>query len=223
MKATTRIHPTISLHSKANTQWSYSDPPLDRLPADLECLYAPDPGWPWLQWTWTDMDLHMLAALTGDTTRDVLGEGWEYPPFGWILACIKPNDEERRTISLLLLQHPKVAEWMRLVGERARTTRTVRAWNGRRHVFSPLDTNIERKACQWAIEAGMQAIFNHTFLAIKARYGAYAIYKYGRSNGMVWAIDGEVWMRAKPGIKELVVRPAVVSMEFPATFTEVWP
>lgn len=49
-------------------RWSTVDPPLAQLPHELRGALVPDPGWEWVEFDWSSIELRLIAALTGDNT-----------------------------------------------------------------------------------------------------------------------------------------------------------
>ena len=78
MNTIDRVHHEILLHSQRNARWSYNNPPLAQLPRDLATLYRPDPGWPWVEWDWDQLELRIVACLSRDATMlEVFAKGWD--------------------------------------------------------------------------------------------------------------------------------------------------
>jgi len=78
MNVKSRVHHEVSIHAQSERRFSYYNPPLGQLPQDLEDLYIPDPGWPWLSWDWDQMEPKLLCALCKDEqlTKEIT-EGWD--------------------------------------------------------------------------------------------------------------------------------------------------
>ena len=78
LKIVPRVFHTITLHTQEEHRFSYTDPPLAQLPEDLEDLYMPDPGWPWLT---RDQD-QVESRIIGEEAQDAqfmreINEGWD--------------------------------------------------------------------------------------------------------------------------------------------------
>lgn len=61
-----RIYPQIKIHAQASGRWSITEPPLQQLPSDLTDIICPDVGEAWIKWDWDQIELRLLAALSGD-------------------------------------------------------------------------------------------------------------------------------------------------------------
>jgi len=61
-----RVYPSIKIHAQASGRWSITDPPLQQFPGYLQNLIGPDPGEAWVGWDWDQIELRILAALSGD-------------------------------------------------------------------------------------------------------------------------------------------------------------
>ena len=61
-----RIYPEILIHAQASGRHSTNNPPLAQLPGDLRDIIVPDPDYPWYGWDWDQVELRLLAALSGD-------------------------------------------------------------------------------------------------------------------------------------------------------------
>ena len=62
-----RVYPSIKIHAQASGRWSITEPPLQQFPGYLQNLIGPDPGEAWIGWDWDQIELRILAALSGDT------------------------------------------------------------------------------------------------------------------------------------------------------------
>jgi len=78
LKIIPRVFHHISIHAQAEHRFSYIDPPLAQLPTDLEDIYIPDPGWPWLCWDWSQIEDWIIGILCQDPQfLKELAEGWD--------------------------------------------------------------------------------------------------------------------------------------------------
>lgn len=61
-----RVYPEIKIHAQASGRWSITNPPLQQFPDHLQDLLIPDPGEVWIGYDWDQIELRLLAALSGD-------------------------------------------------------------------------------------------------------------------------------------------------------------
>lgn len=61
-----RVYPNIKIHAQASGRWSITEPPLQQFPDYLQDLLIPDEGEAWVGWDWDQIELRVLAALSGD-------------------------------------------------------------------------------------------------------------------------------------------------------------
>jgi len=77
-KVIPRVFHHISIHTQEEHRFSYTDPPLAQLPEDLEDLYLPDPGWPWLAWDYNQLEDYIIGHESQDKQYLLeLDEGWD--------------------------------------------------------------------------------------------------------------------------------------------------
>jgi len=62
-----RVHPRCKQYAQASLRLSWVDPPMQNVPADLECMFGPDPGSVWFGWDWSGQEDWFHAAEAGDT------------------------------------------------------------------------------------------------------------------------------------------------------------
>lgn len=75
---TARIYPEFLIHAQASGRWSINNPPLAQFPDDLRDLIIPDPGEAWIAFDWSQIELRLLAAITGDRALlEVFEKGWD--------------------------------------------------------------------------------------------------------------------------------------------------
>lgn len=66
LEGTERVYPSIKIHAQASGRWSITEPPLQQFPGYLQGLLIPDVGEAWVGWDWDQIELRVLAALSGD-------------------------------------------------------------------------------------------------------------------------------------------------------------
>ena len=73
-----RVYPSIKIHAQASGRWSITDPPLQQFPGYLQNLIGPDEGEVWCGWDWDQIELRVLAALSGDRPYlDAFSNDWD--------------------------------------------------------------------------------------------------------------------------------------------------
>lgn len=71
-----RVHPDCLIHAQKTGRWTYLDPPIAQLPAELRDIICPDPGEVWLSWDWSSIEPRILEAYCGSLIlRKVFDEG----------------------------------------------------------------------------------------------------------------------------------------------------
>lgn len=104
-----RIYHHISVHSQKTGRWSYTDPPLATIPPDLRDIYIPDPGWPWLEFDWSQVEMRLQAATAGEwTLLDSLDKGEDvYILFAGHIFGFPPPPQKVNPIAA-----PENAQWL---------------------------------------------------------------------------------------------------------------
>lgn len=73
-----RVYPDQLIHTQTSGRWSTVDPPLATLPSGLRAMLVPDPGWGMVGFDKDQIELRLLAAITGDTpTLEAFANGWD--------------------------------------------------------------------------------------------------------------------------------------------------
>lgn len=73
-----RVYPSIKIHAQASGRWSITEPPLQQFPGYLQDLLIPDEGEAWVGWDWDQIELRVLAALSGDEPYlTAFAKGWD--------------------------------------------------------------------------------------------------------------------------------------------------
>lgn len=61
-----RIFPETRIHAQASGRHSIVKPPLPQIKGDNRRLIKPDPGWPWFEFDWSNIETWLLGYLAGD-------------------------------------------------------------------------------------------------------------------------------------------------------------
>lgn len=91
------VYPRFLPHSQASGRWSTVDPPMAQIPKSLQDIVIPWEGEKWIEWDWSQIELRILAALSGDEIyQEAFNLGWDIHTlhtcdvFGW------PYPEDKR-------------------------------------------------------------------------------------------------------------------------------
>ena len=92
------IHPKFLIHAQASGRWSTVDPPMAQIPKKLQGIVQPFEGEKWIEWDWDQIELRILAALSGDEIyEEAFSRGWDIHTlnacdvFGWTYPSNKGN------------------------------------------------------------------------------------------------------------------------------------
>jgi DNA polymerase I-like protein with 3'-5' exonuclease and polymerase domains len=61
-----RIYPETRIHAQASGRHSIVKPPLPQIKGDNRRLFRPDPGWPFFEFDWSNIETWLLGYLAGD-------------------------------------------------------------------------------------------------------------------------------------------------------------
>lgn len=92
------IHPKFLIHAQASGRWSTVDPPMAQVPKHLQDIVIPFEGEKWIEWDWDQIELRILAALSGDEIyQEAFDRGYDIHTlnacdvFGWGYPTDKRN------------------------------------------------------------------------------------------------------------------------------------
>lgn len=117
-----RVHPDQFTHTQNTGRWSTIKPPISNLKKVLKPMLVPDPGWCFLSFDKSQVELRLIAAVTDDTLMlEAFEKGWDvhtlnmctffgfekpsdpanpYSDQAWMTKYnLKGKDDERRTFS----------------------------------------------------------------------------------------------------------------------------
>lgn len=73
-----RIYPEFKIHAQVTGRWSTTGVPMAQLPDHLRNIVCPDDGTVWLGYDWDQIELRILAALSGDAPLlDAFRHSWD--------------------------------------------------------------------------------------------------------------------------------------------------